>query len=504
MSGAGFPLELLAALPPLLPLAAALAIGARLLFSQPRGDAAEGLTARLAVGAAAAALLAMTVLDALVLLGRLPSHVTLGSWFAAGDLRVPLSFTLDALSLGIGTLAAVIAFLTLRFSVNYMHREAGFHRFFMILSLFASGMLCILLAGNAALAFVGWELAGVSSYLLIGYAMDRSEAAANAVRAFVTNRIGDAGFLAGMAAAIHFAGTLQWPGIAEGAAHLGTLPAGLMALGFVAAALAKSAQVPFAPWIGRALEGPTPSSAIFYGSLMVHAGVYLLIRIEPLLSQAPAVMALLAALGLLTVLYGALAGLTQTDVKSALMFATTTQVGLMVLACGLGWFGLAAWHLGLHAAWRAWQFLLAPSYMHLAGEPPRPVPAWLARRRRLYTAALQRFWLEPAGDWLLARPTRGLGRDMNALDQQVLDPLLGSADAPGDAVVKGHGVAGRLMEAVADRLARLEQHFLFQGPGGPLAEVLTRIGHYLQAVEALLERPRYLLLLIMATFAVIL
>jgi NADH:ubiquinone oxidoreductase subunit 5 (subunit L)/multisubunit Na+/H+ antiporter MnhA subunit len=445
----------------------------------------------------------MLALDALAALGRLPRHVTLGTWFAAGPVQVPLSFTLDPLSLGIGTLAALVALLTLRFSVNYMHREAGFHRFFLALCLFAAGMLAILLAGNAALAFVGWELAGVSSYLLIGYAQERSEATGNAVRAFVTNRIGDAGFLAGMAAAIHFAGTLQWPGIAESAAHLGTLPAGLMALGFVAAALTKSAQVPFAPWIGRALEGPTPSSAIFYGSLMVHAGVYLLIRLEPLLEHAPAVMALLAALGLLTVLYGALSGLAQTDVKSALMFATTTQAGLMVLACGLGWFGLAAWHLGLHAAWRAWQFLLAPSYMHLAGEA-RPVPDWLARRRRLYTAALQRFWLEPAGDWLLARPTRGLGRDMSALDQQVLDPLLGSPGAPGGPVVGGRGAAGRLLEAAAGRLARIEEHLLFQGPGGRLGEILVRIGHYLQAVEALLERPRYLLLLIMATFAVIL
>ncbi len=494
---------LLAALPPLLPLMAALAIGARLLFSEPRGDAAERPTAAIATGAAALSLLAMLALDALALLGRLPAHAVLGTWFAAGSVQVPLSFTLDRPGLGIGTLAAFIAFLTTRFSVSYMHREAGFHRYFLALSLFSAGMLMILLAGNAALAFVGWELAGVSSYLLIGYAQERPEATGNAVRAFVTNRIGDAGFVVGMAAAIHFAGTLEWPGIAGSAARLGTLPTGLMALGFVAAALAKSAQVPFAPWIARALEGPTPSSAIFYGSLMVHAGVFLLIRLEPVLAHAPALLALLAALGLLTVLYGALSGLTQTDVKSALMFATTTQVGLMVLECGLGWFDVAAWHLALHAAWRAWQFLLAPSYMHLAGEA-RPVPAWLAGRQRLYTAALQRFWLEQAGDWLLARPTRGLGRDVSAFDQQVLDPLLGSPGAPVGPVVRGHGGAGRVLEAVAERLARIEQHLLFQGSGGRLGQALIRVGHYLQAVEALLERPRYLLLLIMATFAVIL
>jgi NADH:ubiquinone oxidoreductase subunit 5 (subunit L)/multisubunit Na+/H+ antiporter MnhA subunit len=510
------PFESLSALVPLAPLLAALAIAVLRLFPRSDGDAAERPTVRIATAGVAASLLLMLVLDAAALLQRLPERIRFGAWFASGRFELPISFSLDTLSLSLGTLVALIAFLGLRFSVNYMHREAGFHRFFFAMSLFAAGMLLIVLAGNAALCFVGWELAGVSSYLLIGYSQERAIATDNAVRAFITNRIGDAGFLIGIAGAFYWIGTLEWHEIGAQSASLETLPAGLMALGFLVAAAAKSAQVPFAPWVARALEGPTPSSAIFYGSLMIHAGVYLVIRLQPVLGHSGALMALIAVLGSATALYGWLCGLVQTDVKSALTFATTTQVGLMFLECGLGWFDLAAWHLGLHASWRAYQFLLAPSYMHIVGGPAKPVSEWLAGRRWLYTAALQRFWLEAAGDWLLLRPTRGLGRDMNAFDNQVVDRVTGSAEparrlrtgaaqeAQFDVVARGYGGAGRLLEIVATRLARFEDHLLLQGAGGRLARALARVGDYLRAVEALLERPRYLLLLVMATFAVIL
>jgi NADH:ubiquinone oxidoreductase subunit 5 (subunit L)/multisubunit Na+/H+ antiporter MnhA subunit len=510
------PFESLSVLVPLAPLLAALAIAAGRLIRTGDGDAAERPTACIATASVAVSLLLMLALDAAALAQVLPDRVHIGAWFVSGRFEVPISFALDTLSLALGTLVALIAFLGLRFSVNYMHREAGFHRFFFAMSLFSAGMLLIVLSGNAVLCFVGWELAGVSSYLLIGYSQERAIATDNAVRAFVTNRIGDAGFLVGIAAAFHWVGTLEWQEIGAGAVRLETLPAGLMALGFVTAAAAKSAQVPFAPWVARALEGPTPSSAIFYGSLMIHAGVYLLIRLEPVLEHSAAVMALVAVLGVATVLYGWLSGLVQTDVKSALTFATTTQVGLMFLECGLGWFDVAAWHLALHASWRAYQFLLAPSYMHLVSGPAQPAPRWLVGRRWLYTTALQRFWLEAVGDWLLLRPTRELGRDMNAFDSQVVDRATGSAEpsrrlrtgaeneAELDSVARGYGIAGRLLEIAASRLVRFEQHLLLQSAGGRLTRALAQMGDYLRAVEALLEQPRYLLLLIMATFAVIL
>jgi hypothetical protein len=362
------------------------------------------------------------------------------------------------------------------------------------------------------LVFVGWELMGLASWLLIGYAFDRPTATLNAQRAFLTNRVGDAGLLLAIILSFLWLGGIDWPTLAAGAARLPTLYLSLIALGFVTAALAKSAQVPFTPWIGRALEGPTPSSAIFYGAVMVHAGVFLLARLAPLLGEAQGVLFLVAVLGALTALYGWLVGYVQTDVKSALLCATLAQVGLMFLAVGLGWFELAAWHAALHALWRAWQFLAAPSYMHMLDGPTPPAPAWLARRGWLYTAALQRFWLEPLADRLLTLPTRGLARDLRDIDENVVSGLVGMSEAqraadllsPYEEVVKGRGLAGGLLAWSADRLDRFERRLVLEGGGGRLGQGLHRLGVWLRFVESLLEQPRYLLVLIMATVVVIL
>jgi NADH:ubiquinone oxidoreductase subunit 5 (subunit L)/multisubunit Na+/H+ antiporter MnhA subunit len=495
---------------PLLPLLAALLIALRLLLRSGGGDAGEPLTAGIASGAALATLLLVVLLDLAALGGELPAHPAFGDWLRIGAVPVRLSFVLDAYSLPAATLVTLICWLTIRFSATYLHRESGFQRFFLGLCLFLAGMLLIVLAGNAVLCFVGWELAGFSSWLLIGYACERPSATRNALFAFVTNRVGDAGFMLGIGLAVWSVGTLEWAWLA-GDGSMGRVTVRLLAAGFVVAALVKSAQLPFTPWIGRALEGPTPSSALFYGSLLVHAGVYLLCRLQGLLLQAPDLMALLAAVGLLTAAYGSLCGLVQSDVKSALVFATVAQVGLMVLCCGLGLFWLAACHAALHASWRAYQFLLAPAYMHLVRHPARPLPRWLADWRWGYTAALQRFWIEPLASSLLTRPTLALGRDVRALDERFIDPLLGAprnderspASPAGDELIRGHGLAGRALFAFANRLQAIENRLLL-GDGGTLGRHLRQLGHYADAVETLLEQPRYLMLMVMATFVVIL
>jgi len=509
-------LALLAALPLLLPLLAAMLIAARILLGRCGEDRHEHATARIALSAAGLSLLSLLALDVIAILHGAPGVLHYGIWFGTEGVTLPVSFMLDPLSLSIATLFTFIIVLTQRFSVHYMHREAGYHRFFMILSLFGCGMMLIVLAGNAMFTFVGWELAGVSSYLLIGFAQERNAATRNAVRAFVTNRIGDAGMLLGIALAIFWLDSVQWDVIGENAAELETLAAGLLSGGFVVAALAKSAQVPFAPWIARALEGPTPSSAIFYGSVMVHAGVYLLLRLEPVLNQAPAVMVLIAVLGLVTALYGYFSGLVQTDVKSALIFSTTTHVGLMFFACGMGWFVLAAWYLALHAAWRAYQFLLAPAYLHMTEGPVRPVAGWLARRSTFYNAAQSRFWLEGVGDWLMVRPTQALARDVNAFDEDVISRLVGlpeeargavipesTSEEAARGVVRGWGAPGRLLAWTAEQAHGFEQRLVFQGSSGTIGRLLQHLGTYLLIVESLLQRPRYLLLLIMAPLVVI-
>lgn len=507
-------LFILVMLIPLLPLLAAFGCVVYVLRGAV-GDDAEPPTARLAEGATWLALIGLLGLDVLALLEGAPGHVAIGSWFASGNFTAPISFMLDPLALSFATLVALIGVITLRFSRTYLHRELAFHRFFIGMLLFLAGMLLIVLAGNAVLTFVGWELAGVSSYLLIGYAYDRPVPTGNALYAFLTNRIGDAGFILGISLAAWWLGTVDWSGMsawAGDAERFDKVTARLLLFGFLLAAVAKSAQLPFSAWIARALEGPTPSSAIFYGAVMVHAGVYLLIRLEPVLAQVPDVMIYLALIGAATALYGWLAGLVQTDVKSALIFATTTQVGLMFLACGLGWFEFAAWHMSLHAAWRAYQFLMAPSYMHLVNRKAQPAPRWLAARQWLYTAALQRFWLEHFAQSALIKPTLAVGHDMRDFDDKVLAHLVGmperrrdaAAHLQADAVIRGHGLPGRVLLWVAERFHQMEDYLVLHRAEGPLTRLLSGVGDYLRVLEALLERPRYLLLLVAATFVVIL
>jgi hypothetical protein len=211
-------------------------------------------------------------------------------------------------------------------------------------------------------------------------------------------------------------------------------------------------------------------------------------------------------------------------VKSSLMLSTTAQVGLMFLWCGLGWTTLAAWHLGLHALWRAYQFLHAPSLMYRVSGPARPVPRWLARSQPLFDAALQRLWLDPLADWLLVRPTESLARDMQTFDEQVVSRAFG-LPAPSSALsslsdfeaqkrgylnlaegnlVRGRGILGRLLEWTASLLYWFEERLVLRSGGEGLLEAIRRVGDYAMRIEDLLSQPRYMLLLIMATFVVIL
>ena len=198
-----------------MPLLAAGGIAAYILAGQAQGDAGEPPTAHLAEGAAWLALIGLLGLDILALLAGLPGDVTIGTWFSSGAFIIPINFVIDGLSLPYATLVALIGVVTLRFSRHYLHREPGFHRFFIFMCLFLAGMLLIVLSGNAVLSFVGWELAGISSYLLIGYAYDRPVATDNALRVFITNRIGDAGFILGISLAAWWLGTVEWSGLAS-------------------------------------------------------------------------------------------------------------------------------------------------------------------------------------------------------------------------------------------------------------------------------------------------
>ena len=485
-----------------LPLMAALAIGARLVAGV-HGDESEPATAGLARGAGLASLLLLAALAVGSFAATAKGSQAFGEWFAAPGFAVNLSFASDTRSLLLAGVVAFVGWVTLVFSTNYLHREAGFHRFFLAMCLFLAGMQLIVLSGNAVLGFVGWELCGLSSWLLIGFSDERPLATGNALFAFLANRIGDAGFLLAIGLAYWWVGSAEWSAIASGSLPE-SVKARMLALGLVAAALAKSAQLPFTPWIARALEGPTPSSAVFYGAVMVHAGVILLIRIEPLLLQVPDMMIALAFAGLATAVYGWLCGRVQSDVKSALVYATVMQVGLMVASCGLGWFEFAAWHLALHALWRGYQFLMAPSYLLLAPRPAR-LPPSLTQNVPLYTAVLQGFWLDRLARGLLLRPTLSLGHDMRRLDDRVIDRLLGvPQESRRGIAMSGNGVAGRALTVLSEWLQLVEDRLVLQSGGGVMTRGLRRVGDAIRVLEGLLEEPRYLMLMVMATFVVIL
>lgn len=493
---------------PALPLLAAVVNSLRVLLGGGRGDAGEPLTARLTTLAAFAGLVLLLAIDALALAHGAPGHRVLAVWFASAEWQGTFSFLLDRVSLPIATVFALIGWLVTRFSINYLHREPGFARFFIVLGLFLAGIQLVVLAGNGLLAFVGWEMCGVSSFLLIGYAWQRPLATGNALYAFVTNRVGDSGLLFALGLTAVWVGSFEWP-VLTGEHPLTVIEARILALGFVAAALVKSGQLPFTPWLARALEGPTPSSAIYYGAVLVHAGVYLMLRLEPMLAQVPDVMLGLVVIGALTAAYAWLCGLVQSDVKSALIFATLFQVALMFVEIGLGWTTLATVHLCLHAGWRAWHFLLAPSWLAITCDRPPPPPAWLARSQLLYTAALQRLWLDKLALILFVQPTESFARDLRGLEEHFIDRVIGQP-GQGRAVdgerplVQADGLAGRTLALVAGWLQRLENHFLLRGRGGAAERGLRRIGDYLRTLEHLLEQPRYLMMAVMATFVVIL
>ena len=510
---------------PLFPFFAATTIGSLHLFGILEGERSEKTTARIANYAIGLSCLLALILLTTDLFGQNPESITIDQWLQVDDFSITLSFITSGFSIKLAALFSVLLFIVTRFSVNYLHRETGFHRFFFVLSLFSAAMLMLVLSANMVGTFIGWELAGLCSYLLIAYMYDRPTAAHNATRVFITNRIGDGGFIAGISLSYFYLHSTDWLDMQTLANQLSDGQANLIALCFALAALVKSAQFPFTPWVARAMEGPTPSSAIFYGAVMIHSGVYLLFLLRPVLEHAPLVMALIAILGLITAIYAYFVGLTQTDIKSSLIFATSAQLGLLFLECGLGLWQLAAWHLCAHAMVRAYQFLTAPSFLvNVANNPIKPVHPFLANNRRFYTYAVQHFWLEPATDWMLTKPLLCLASDLNYFDKHIIDPLMGSPapavraisslaqaeeqkigahlDNSDDTFAQGSGLAGKLTQWTAALLSWFENRFVLRGVSKDAIHYGRYLGHIANRVEINLLKPRYLVLFVFITLLV--
>ena len=368
---------------PALPLAAA-AIGA----STPRNGRA------VAAGAAIAGILASLAVSiaSLAIALRAPAaHLHSNfSWFDLGAAQVRLGWLLDPLTAFMAVMVAFVGMLIFVFSVGYMREDRNFARFFCFLSLFAAAMLGLLVANSLLLLFICWEGVGLASYLLIGFWFEKPEAAAAAKKAFITTRIGDLGFLLGMVWLYNSTGTLLFydggHGLFDGG-QLGLLNAHLIPATFLGLALplsaaislllfcgavGKSGQFPLHVWLPDAMEGPTPVSALIHAATMVAAGVFLVARIYPLMSidQAltaigghPSIHALsvVAAVGAITALLGAVIAVAQNDIKRILAFSTISQLGYMMLALGVGSWVAAIFHLLTHAFFKALLFLGAGS-----------------------------------------------------------------------------------------------------------------------------------------------
>jgi NADH-quinone oxidoreductase subunit L len=299
-------------------------------------------------------------------------------WIHIGDLNVDIAFWVDPLSAVMILIVTGIGGLIHVYAVGYMHEEESYWRFFTFLNLFTAAMLTLVLADNFLLMFVGWEGVGLCSYALIGFWYKEHANTSAGNKAFIVNRIGDAGFTLGvftifwgLGAAGHASAVFR--DIVPYAHHLaeisvlGVPAATLAALFLFVGATGKSAQIPLYVWLPDAMAGPTPVSALIHAATMVTAGVYMMARLHFLFSLSPVALNVVATIGALTALFAATIGLAQNDIKRVLAYSTVSQLGYMVLGAGVGAFGAAIFHLMTHAFFKACLFLGAGSVIHAMG-----------------------------------------------------------------------------------------------------------------------------------------
>ena len=346
-------------------------------FGKRLGEKLIGLIASASV--AVSAVLAFTVFFTQLL--PLPADqrvITehLFTWIKVGSFQADFAYLLDPLS-GIYILFITgVGLLIHIYATGYMHGDPGYYRFFTYLNLFMFMMLTLVLADNLLLLFVGWEGVGLCSYLLIGYYIRRKEAGDAAKKAFITNRIGDFGYMIAMFLVFTTFGTISFVtkgGVVGFPAQAAALPAeGLWALGTLTGialllfvgATGKSAQIPLFVWLPDAMAGPTPVSALIHAATMVTAGVYLTARCSAVVVKSPTAMAVMAVIGAATAIFAATIGLAQNDIKKVLAYSTVSQLGYMFLACGVGAITAGVFHVVTHAFFKALLFLGSGSVIH--------------------------------------------------------------------------------------------------------------------------------------------
>ncbi len=294
-------------------------------------------------------------------------HQAMYSWIKVGTFEVNVGFLLDPLSAIMILVVTGVGLLIHFYSVGYMADDEGYARFFTYMNLFVFSMLLLVLADNYLLLYAGWELVGLCSYLLIGFWFTRDAARSAAVKAFVTNRVGDFGFALGVILIWTVLGSLNYTEVFAKAPHVLAVGAPVMTaitLLLFLGATGKSAQIPLFVWLPDAMEGPTPVSALIHAATMVTAGVYMVARSHVLFDLAPVSLQIVGIVGGLTAFFAATVAVVQTDLKRLLAYSTISQLGYMFLALGVGAFGAGIFHLMTHAFFKALLFLGAGSVMH--------------------------------------------------------------------------------------------------------------------------------------------
>ncbi len=291
------------------------------------------------------------------------------SWIFGGDLTINMAFLVDPLTCVMLLVVTGVGFLIHVYSVGYMHGEEGFTRFFTYMNLFMVSMLLLVMGNNYAVLFIGWEGVGLCSYLLIGYYYDKVSAAKAATKAFVVNRIGDAGFLLAIFLVFINFKTLDYTKVFAQVGQLSPEMATAISLCLLVGAVGKSAQIPLYTWLPDAMEGPTPVSALIHAATMVTAGVYMIVRNHLIFDLSPVALGVVGVIGGATALFAATIGLVQNDIKRVLAYSTVSQLGYMFLGAGIGAYTAAIFHLMTHAFFKALLFLSAGSVIHaLSGE----------------------------------------------------------------------------------------------------------------------------------------
>ncbi len=291
-------------------------------------------------------------------------NVPLFTWIPVADFQVDVAFLLDPLSALMLLVVTGVGFLIHVYSIGYMEHDDGYGRFFTYLNLFVFSMLLLVLANNYLLLYVGWELVGLCSYLLIAFWFHKPEAASAGKKAFITTRIGDFGFGLGVILIFVTFGTLDFSAVFAHAKAIDQLLITVITLLLFAGAVGKSAQIPLYVWLPDAMEGPTPVSALIHAATMVTAGVYMVARSHALFELSPFASNIVAWTGALTAIYTATIALVQMDLKRVLAYSTISQLGYMFVAVGIGAYGAGIFHLMTHAFFKALLFLGAGSVMH--------------------------------------------------------------------------------------------------------------------------------------------